>query len=268
MSQLKWFAGVQILNRLLIACLLTVVVLPSERVIAETGQLSDAAYLNQIAKEVTAGLPEMVGSFELAKAWSRCPAGCQEEGNSPYLLLDFNTVGEQQNMPIEQVKQALKPKLMPQYCTSEAVGRNMKWGVFFSNRGTGADYNNFWIYPTDCSESKKITDAEFMNNWANDIKAKAKANMLGSFEFVKAVSSCPAGCSETYAHHYLRLIFSTMGEQQNMPIEQVKQLLTPFLLQDYCNNGAIERKLMFEVYLDNRVKGIQYNYWIESDQCP
>ncbi|MDQ6962420.1 MAG: hypothetical protein Q9M28_07840, partial [Mariprofundaceae bacterium] len=112
--------------------------------------LSDAEFLNAWAEEVKAGLPETIGEFQLTKAWSRCAAGCQDTDNSPYLVLDFNAVSQQRNMPVAQLETTLKPNLLHAYCKSEAIKRNIKMGVFFSNRGKDADYNNFWVYPKDC----------------------------------------------------------------------------------------------------------------------
>lgn len=116
-----------------------------------TAKKTNAEYLNSWASEVRVGLPEMVGNFQLTDAWSRCPNGCKESDNSPYLLLKFKVFNNQRNAPIDQLKKALMPDLLEEYCQTEAVNRKIDLGVFFDNRGSQADYNNFWVKPKDCS---------------------------------------------------------------------------------------------------------------------
>lgn len=112
---------------------------------------TDAEYLNNWAAEVRIGLPEMVGAFQLVDAWSRCPDGCQEKDRPTYLLLLFNALDSQKNVPIAQLERSLAPVLLEEYCNSDAIKRNISLGVFFSNRGAQADYNNFWVEPAACS---------------------------------------------------------------------------------------------------------------------
>lgn len=111
---------------------------------------TNAQYLESRAAEVRAGLPQMVGNFQMTNSFALCPAGCQVTTTLTYLLLQFNATGNQQNMPIAEVERSLKPILLQQYCQSETRSRNLILGVVFSNRGPNADFNNFWVYPKDC----------------------------------------------------------------------------------------------------------------------
>lgn len=116
-----------------------------------TPKKTNAEYLKSWASEVRVGLPEMVGNFQLTDAWSRCPNGCKETDNSPYLLLKFKALNNQRNTPIDQLKKSLMPDLLEEYCQTEAATRKIDLGIFFDNRGPQANYNNFWVRPQDCS---------------------------------------------------------------------------------------------------------------------
>lgn len=147
---------------------------------------TDAEFLNNWAEEVRVGLPQMVGNFQLSNSWSRCPVGCQEKESSAYLLLKFRASTAQQNAPIDQLKQSLKPVLLEEYCQTDAIKRKIKLGVFFDNRGSGADFNNFWVYPEDCSAKPSgttqgkivfITSQEYDGNLGGVSGANQKCQM-------------------------------------------------------------------------------------------
>lgn len=118
-----------------------------------SAQLINAEFLNKWAAEVRVGLPESIAGYQLKTAWSRCPAGCQEKDSPEYLLLKFDTEGEQQYAGIADLKKDLMPSLLQVYCKTEAPRRKIMLGVFFDNRGQQADYNNFWVNPEDCSSN-------------------------------------------------------------------------------------------------------------------
>lgn len=117
---------------------------------------TNARFLNGWAADVRLGLPQMLGPYKLTDAWSRCPNGCQESDTPEYLLLRFEAASTQRDTPIDDLKSSLMPYLLPVYCDSGAVPRKTGLGVFFYNRGSGADYNNFWVEPGDCPANTSV----------------------------------------------------------------------------------------------------------------
>ncbi|NNE99406.1 MAG: hypothetical protein HKN25_10345 [Pyrinomonadaceae bacterium] len=118
-------------------------------VYSPTPTKTDAEFLNDWAAEVRVGLPEYVAGFQLKTAWSRCASGCKETDSVNYLLLKFDTEGEQQYANIADLEKDLKPTLLEEYCKSDAVRRKILLGVFFDNRAQNRKVN-FWVEPTDC----------------------------------------------------------------------------------------------------------------------
>ncbi len=142
---------------------------------------SDVQYLNSWAADVSVGLPEMIGEFQLTNALSRCPAGCQETDSSNYLLLLFNTSRyAKQNVTIQQLESSLKPLLYDVYCKSEGKARNMRLAVFVQDMYKQL-VGSFWVNPGECAAyNSSIINRHFIDR--NDLFA----HLLGPVEINRA----------------------------------------------------------------------------------
>lgn len=111
---------------------------------------SDAQFLNSWAATTRAALPFKLGDFEIIKAYSRCPAGCEERDSPTYLVLEAKSlVFYQQSVTIAQMERSLKPLLLSDYCSTEGKRRGITLGAFVRDMNSTI-IGNFWIYPKDC----------------------------------------------------------------------------------------------------------------------
>lgn len=246
---------------------------------------TDVDFLNKWAADVRVGLPETLGDFQLTDAMSQCPNGCQEQidpGDGNELALIFRTSRyTAQSDFTNEVISALKPLLLPEYCKSDGVNRNIRLAVFVLD-GNERQFNNFFIFPRDCSANNSSnniqstspqinptqqTDAEFLNKLAGEVR-DGLPEWIAGFQLTNAWSRCPAGCQEKDSPTYLLLKFDAEAEQQYADISDLEKDLKPALLTQYCKSDAIRRNIGLGVFFDNRAPNQKVNFWVEPTDCP
>jgi hypothetical protein len=221
--------------------------------------MTNEAFMERWENQIRTQLPIKYGEDEIYRA--QAPSTLEN-----YFYTSVRTPNLT-NVNIRTQSNALKAKLLPEYCKSEAYQRKITLVLGYRDATSGYSNN---LAPNDCSAlttSKQQTDAEYLNSWAAEVRIDLP-EMIGGFQLTDAWSRCPAGCKQKDRPTYLLLKFNALNNQKNAPIAQLKQSLMPLLLVEYCKSDAIRRKIALGVFFDNRDPNRKVNFWVEPTDCP